>query len=301
MSSDRNSILLQPAPLVKMHNYYTLYDQFLTDNENSDQQPAQEMQHDSSVLMPPSSELEMSVASPITSEASSGVSSIRNDSTLGASEAEALEILESLSVARDTVAALPSTPTPPDSTTKWEIYPSPEYPVLMKRYHFSTDSKGYMLVYEYTISVEASSPLPSASSSSSKKKQSKKAVTVSQDVVEKYILMMDADSGEINFTPLARAAGHRNITSKMLSVIPGFSPTNAQKQGRMKKMKNGPMGLRGTWLKFEDAKVLARTYCESFKEKLVPFFGPEFVRVSDLVFLRARVDTDDLVYLLPGF
>jgi len=272
-----------------MHNDYTLYNQFLTDKENSDQQPAQGMQHDSSILMPSFSELEMSTASPITSEASSGMSSIRNDPTLGVSEAEALEILESLSVARDTAAALPSTPTPPDSTTKWEIYPSPEYPVSMKRYHSSTDSKGYMLVYEYTISVEATFPtLPSLSSSSSKTKQSKKAATVVQDVVEKYILMMDADSGEINFTPLARAAGHRNITSKMLSVIPGFSPTNALNQGRMKKMKNGPMGLRGTWLKFEDAKVLARTYCESFKEKLVPFFGPDFVSILSSSFFEIK-------------
>lgn len=131
----------------------------------------------------------------------------------------------------DDVDQLSTAPAP------FKIWPT-HHQVSMTRYATSTDSRGYIPVYEYTFNGN--------------------------------VIMVDSENSMVHFTGVWKALGHQKAdVVRLIESEPAVA-------GVVRKVRGGYLKIQGTWLPYEIAEQLAKRVAWTIRHDLVPLFGPDF-------------------------
>ncbi|KAI9483490.1 MAG: hypothetical protein EXX96DRAFT_558358 [Benjaminiella poitrasii] len=112
----------------------------------------------------------------------------------------------------------------------------PEFDIKTYNYSTSLDPRGYIPVHQYYI----------------------------KDIP----IMWDRETGYVHFTSIWKALG--NTKTDIIKII------DANPSLKTKKIRGGFLQIQGTWVPFEDARLLCKRNAWSIKEELVPIFGENF-------------------------
>ncbi|GAA5975602.1 hypothetical protein JCM11641_003545 [Rhodosporidiobolus odoratus] len=121
---------------------------------------------------------------------------------------------------------------------EFRIWETGQHSVTKKRYATSTDSRGYIPVFEYTVNS--------------------------------HLVMVDSETGYILITAIWKALGKAKAdVVKLIESQPAVAPL-------VRKVRGGQLQIQGTWLPFGVALELSRRVAWEIRNDLVLLFGPSF-------------------------
>ncbi|KAI7881079.1 DNA-binding domain of Mlu1-box binding protein MBP1 [Lichtheimia hyalospora FSU 10163] len=113
-----------------------------------------------------------------------------------------------------------------------------EFDITRAKYSTSLDPRGYIPVYEYTVGNQP--------------------------------IMWDRETGFVHFTGIWKCLG--NSKADIVRVV------DSNPELGVTKIRGGFLKIQGTWMPFEFAKILCLRTAYRIRTKLIPLFGPDFVR-----------------------